>query len=254
MAVARPWLPDGAMTSPQAVSAIGATIGAWVRHWFHAPALHAAPRWTRWSASAEEGGDGWSPPQTLLPHMSLQYRIDIRDIVGGALITHSGSRDLRHANDRQLLRSAADSVLADLDDRLKPLVSALHILAPNSKADRAGSLYCLSIEDDAGRGVIRVFADAAVVVALVKQHIKGLKGDVALIRRAEAIADARVACAALLGRATLPYRDVRGLAVGDVVILQSGRDTGCDLLVEGKVAAHGAVRIPAAGNNPLSPQ
>lgn len=242
------------MTSPQAAGAIGATICGWARHWFHAPVLRPAPRWTRGQFAVREGGEGWSPLQPLSPHISIQSRIDVLDIVGGALTGLSGSRELQHTNDRQLLRSAAGRVLADLDDRLAPLVAELDRPMPFPEASGAASRFCLAIEDDTGRGVIHILADAAVVIAFVKQGIKGLKDDIVLTRRVDAIADARIACGALLGRASVPYPDVRGLAVGDVVVLQSRRDGGCDLLVEGRVAAHGAVRIPVAGNNSLSPQ
>lgn len=249
MAVARPWLPEGAMTSSQAASAIGATIGGWVRHWFHAPALRAAPRWVRWPLPAGEGNEGWSLPRPLSSCISVQCRVDVLDIIGHALIAISSLRDHQHANDRRLLRSAASHVLADLDDRLAPLVVELNIPKPQPEGGRSASLFCLSIEDDAGHDVIRVLADPTVVIAFVKQDMKGSKDDARLTGRVDAVADARIACAALLGRATLAYADVRGLAVGDVVVLQSSRDAGCDLLVEGKVAAHGAVRIAAADND-----
>lgn len=240
----QPWLPDGALTSPQAAAAIAAVVGDWARHWFHAPGFRAAARWT----SAPDDGADWTPPRPLSSYVAVQGRSDGAHIIGQALVALPPARTLQPASDRQLLGAAGRSVLADLDDRLARLTRDLSNMTMSHEPGSDAARLCLAIEDAAGRAVHRLIADVGVVIALARQAIQKRKPAPVLTPRSEALADARVACGIMLGRAHLPYADVRGLAVGDVVILAGGSDAARDLLVEGKVASHAAVRIPAADN------
>lgn len=246
----RPWLPEGALTSPQAAAAVAGVVGDWARHWFHAPGFRAAARWT----SAPDEGAGWAPPRPLSPYVAVQGRTDGADLIGQALVALPSARTLQPAHDRQLLGAAGRSVLADLDDRLAGFVGDLGHITMSHGSRLAAPRLCLAIEDAAGHAVHRLLAEPGVVIALARLGVEKRKAAAVLTPRSEALADARVACGILLGRAHLPYADVRGLAVGDVVILAAGRAAARDLLVEGKVAAHAAVHIPAAGNISLPQQ
>lgn len=252
MTTARPWLPEKALTAPRTAGPIAETIGEWARHWFAEPALRAAQRWARLPSPAEQANETWSPSRPLSRHMSVQYRTDARDVIGSALLAFPGPRGIRHAKDRQLMQLVSDSVLADLTDRLERFTAGLDGPAWSPGDSQAAHGFLLAIADDTGRAVIRLLADPALLVALARQGVETRKGIVPLTGRADALAEVRVACGALLGRANLPYRDVRGLAVGDVLVLGARREAACDLLVDGRVARRRAFRVPAVDTTILS--
>lgn len=245
MTAARSWLPEGAMTGPGAASVITGTIGDWVKNWFAgAAALSVAPQWQRLPHAVEQD-ESWSPPRTVSPHLAMQCRGDLHDAIGKTLLPFLAPRNL-HAKDRQLLQSVGDGIVADLTERLERFVAKLDGPAWSPVEGEAPARFFLTIEDQKGSGIIRLLADSALLVVLARRGVPKLKDTLPLAHRADALAGVSVECGALLGRANLSYREVRDLAVGDVLILDAHRDAAPDLLIEGKVAARGAVYFPIA--------
>lgn len=242
-APARAWLPETALTAPRTAGAIGGTIEDWTAYWFAAPVLSVQAQWALLPVEPERG-EAWTPARPISPHLELQCRADAGDIVGRALLPLSAAKGPSQAKDGELLRSVGNNMLADLAERLERFAASLDGPAwePGSAADALR--FGLALEDDGGNAVIRLLADSTLLVALARRSAKPRREGFPLVGRADAVADVTVECGALLGRANLTYRDVHGLAVGDVLILDARHDAPADLLVDGELAARGAVHVP----------
>ncbi len=239
---ARPWLPETALTAPRTAETISGLIGDWTRNWFATPALFATAHWAQLPSAADRGGD-WSAARPISPHLKLQCRTDAGDIVGRSLLPLPAVNSLSQAKDRELLRSVGNDILADLANRLERFAVSLD--GPATVFGDTCDALCLflALEDDGGNAVVRLLADNAFLVELARRNAKPRREEFPLIGPADAMADVTVECGALLGRANLPYRDVYDLAVGDVLILDTRHDAAADLLVNGEIAALGALHL-----------
>lgn len=232
----QPWLPENALLSGAAVETIATLVQDWRTHWFESRWLSPPAQWV--SAEGHEAAlnDDWGALISVGEGLSLRYRRDASKIAAAALVKLPGNRPTVNAHDQELLQRAVTAIFQDLQQRLAKLAR------PGNDYAR-GKKYQLALNDADGFPILWIGADETLLVQLTKEAISPTQQHPKVSSRAEAIDATSTEAAALLGRASIPYRDLRELSVGDVLVLDAKHNFPVDLWVDGTVAARGRVPI-----------
>jgi hypothetical protein len=240
MIEARPWLPDSCLTSERSIGAVADIVARWSAHWFVTPPLTLSDRWTRHEGQTV-GATDWAEPIAIAPGLAIQPRVGADAAVGPALLSIPTQRATPYGADQHLLRTAGGAILSDLEKRLSHLHCQSGNAAKTLETSKGEELFELSLSDSAGRPVIRIVAASALLVDIVKREVKPRRSLPIAALRSEAVTTKQVEYAARVGSARLSYADLLGLAVSDVLILDTDRKSQFDLLVDGQIAAPRAV-------------
>lgn len=247
MTDARPWLPDGCLTSGRSVVAIADVVALWSSHWFTTSPLTLNDQWVR-HCGQTAGEAGWMQMNQIAPGLVMQSQMDADMVVGQKLLCLAQQRTLSRNADQQLIRTAGRAVLSDLAGRVSNLRPQSQDAPHALEAGNSNKLFAMTLNDNAGKPVTRIVAAFGFLVDLVKRSVAQQRTMSTAASKREVITTTRVEYAARIGTARLAYADLVGLAKGDVLILDSDRTLHFDLLVNGKIAAPRSI-IPEVAND-----
>jgi len=210
------WLPMEAATGPRVRTRIEAAVSAWASRWFTDRRLEASG-WTVRSEAARGGtiDTVWRRPGAGVA-IGCSPREESR-ILDWAL--DANLEALRpDANDRQVLDSFATRLT---DDLVSELEKALGLSNADRDAGAASEpVVVIDLADAHGLRIGALAVPVPAVVALCKSLAPdAARPDIALTPRLDAVGSAEIALDVVLGRTRVGLAELRGLAVGDVLVL-----------------------------------
>ena len=225
------WLPDGAFTDDTVKAALAGVIDAWAEAWILVRSI---------SVSRIRTGRG----KTLAPPDNLRLQGDLAIVD----VLESGKRRLLEAaldvqlsgkvlleNDRAVLDRFVSRILEDLIGRFDPAFGKL----VNGERARLGFTLSLSGED-----ILSATIPHHALVKVIKTGFGGSRrARIAPRPRQKALGPTQVEVRGLLGHAELAVDDLKGLAHGDVLILDRALHEIIELRLSGNDRAIGRGRL-----------
>lgn len=222
----RAFLPAGALTDDRVRQALAEALDGWSRAWFVSARADLSLASAGKLSVADEQADGFGQHARLAPSGAGKRRL-IEAALGEGL-----EGKVLSAADRQALDAFYARLALDLVERIDRLLGR-----------EAGPQMRLEVTLG-GRPIAALGVNRGAVVALVRRALPARSLDGAFpASRADAVAQLPVRVEAVLGRALLTIEDAKGLAVGDVIVLdrplnenaQIRIDPGRALVAEGRL-------------------
>ena len=209
---AREWLPPAALTGEPALEAANEVIRAWSRRWFSNAAVTAAHLEVRARARAGTG-DEWRDFGEAAVRAEPRSALRLARLAMGLQSEPPSLND----NERCVALALADQVVGDL------AAMFLEAAGAGSREARGGlSEEVISLAIVEGRDRLVDVALAASAAVRLRKSRLGLpsKPREAFGSLADEIAPARIEATVELGQAALTLRELRDLAVGDIIVLE----------------------------------
>jgi flagellar motor switch/type III secretory pathway protein FliN len=229
------WLPRQAFSKDAVAAALADWLADWSARWF-----------TRAQAAvtAVRAGDG--DPPSLAPdwfsvhgaHAALAMSArGKRYLLEAALAVELAEHELR-VGDRLLLDSLAEEIVRDI-------VAVLDDAAGLGES-RGGQqlLIAVAIESNA---ILELIVPASLLVPKLKARMARSQTSGRLAQRIDALRSTRLVVQARLGRAEFPINELRGLSVGDVVVMDHALSDPIDLCLAGQDVALARGRLCRSG-------
>lgn len=209
----REWLPQGVFTHDAVQAALAGLLEEWSQHWF----MHRRAEVT---ATSFEG-------------LPAEHSMVVGSETAQIMLCGRGKRHLVEA---LLGVELADVVIAPADHKLldafatdaaADLIARVEAMAP--RTGRRGDRLAISLSLG-GREMAFLFLPHDMLVPALKVVLRQRRRPPEALRRmAEALRPVRLRAAAVLGEATLALGDLRHLAIGDVVVLDTSVRDPVDL-------------------------
>jgi hypothetical protein len=226
----RRWLPPQSLIRGRTVTPFAETIDSWLGHWFVDAPLEIAAEWSPGARPGKDKSD-WAALHSIAPGLDLQERGGATGVLADALIPAIANGVSRSALDGRLRETIGRALLDDLLARLGARFGETAADGIHAQS------YHLSLCDTMGRPVLRLAAGESLLTVLARQGLAPARADSPLVDPDEAIAGTEIEASARVGRARLSFAELRDLASGDVLILDSSHTAPLDLLVDGAIAA-----------------
>jgi flagellar motor switch/type III secretory pathway protein FliN len=234
MAQVSDWLPVGATAHKAVQAKIGAAVAAWSAQWFARRSL-VATGFTPTMGEAAAEADGWRIYREAVA-VSRSPR------AAGRLLDWALDASLEQSavgrRDRQLVDAFERRMIEDLAARVEAALGGQGAARPApSKVDAPhgpmGGLVVGVGEDGGGKLLSLAIPLAAVLPACKAALGPASRNRPGLDSLVEAFGDARLTIEAVLGSADIRLADLRTLAPGDVLVLNTGLAEAADLLMAG---------------------
>lgn len=207
----RPWLPEGVTRRQNVRAELERVVDGWAAAWFATPRL-SAPDFGR----PQEGGPLTQPVSTSISPSDLLQLAALAAEVTDAPDALTGA-------DRTLLRGLGEVMIADLRRRIEDRLTIGPV------APVGGEALEVRLGLRGARPTLGVVIAEAALVGLAKSLMPlPATGGEPLSGVAQALTGTSLTVEAILGDANLTFGDLRGLAVGDVLVL--------DTLLDGRLA------------------
>ncbi|WP_157215374.1 hypothetical protein [Flavisphingomonas formosensis] len=219
----RPWLPASALSVERVRAALAAPLDAWTQRWFAQAAItlsacQPAARLAAVPESTVRIAHATSTSAILLPARGKRHLIE-------AVLDISLSDVTVSEDDHRLLDAFARRICEDLLDRL----------GASGEAPAPGATS-LRLTISHGRDeLLHLDCADTLIIAHIRRARRPAAQPPKLTGRWQALGGQPVAAVALAGRAQLSLEELKGLAVGDVVLL------------EGAVNGRAALSFPPSG-------
>ena len=214
--LAQSWLPIEAATGPRVRARIETAVTAWASRWFTDRRLETSG----WTVRPEAARGGTVDTIWRRPGAGVAIGRSPRE--EGRILDWALDANLEalkpDADDRRVLDAFAARLTDDLASELE---KALGLSDADRDAGAAlGPVVVVDLADAHGLRIGTLAMPVPAVVALCKSLAPdAAKPDVALTPRLDAAASTEVAIEVVLGRTTVGLAELRGLAVGDVLVL-----------------------------------
>jgi hypothetical protein len=214
------WLPRESISPPALNAALGETLRAWTQEWCAAAATSATifDIADLQTTIAEQGSAyGGEFLQVHLPPRGR--RLLLNEALGRTI-----EQEACNESDRLLLDVLVERIVRDLIARLE---NRLGHFAASTHGQRLA--LGIGYSDEA---LCTLVAPAQAVVPLIKEMAtKSHTGSKKPSRRRDALASLMVGLEAVLGTAEVRVDDIRGLATGDILLLDTPADGMADLRI-----------------------
>jgi hypothetical protein len=226
----RRWLPPQSLTRGRTVAPFAETTDSWLGHWFVDAPFEIAAEWTPGDGQGKDKSD-WAALHSIAPGLGLQERGGACGALADALIPAISKGVSGAPMDDRLRETVGRALLDDLMARLG------RRFGETAAAEAHARTYHLPLCDTMGRPVLRLAAGEGLLTALARQGLAPARAHLPPVDPDEAIAGTEIETSARVGRARLSFAELRDLASGDVLILDSSHTAPLDLLVDGAIAA-----------------
>lgn len=241
-----PWLPDDAAVPASAQRALAELIENWSREWFAGEPVRAIGQLTRFAAARSE------------LRKTTWYGCDEGVAIGlpasgaaalGALVLDvSPAPGNRNAEDQKLLDALGRDCLDGLKHRLTQLLGLGKAVWRQSDPGRAEAAnYRLEVALAARAVTVQIALTASRFARFALAALPEPAPTGPLARGADALAGIPVSLSALLGRCNLSLAELSGLAVDDVLVLDSGIADPLPLALDGVPLVRGRGTVVEAG-------
>jgi len=226
----RPWLPAGFADRMDVRSALSDEVTNWASAWFASPCLGAVD-----FGRSQVVGDG---PVVLAIDAADQLQLaalaaDVTDPIEAL----SGA-------DRTLLRGLGDEMFADLRRRLQAL------LAPTAENGFGGADVEMRLGPKGLRPSLRIGLAETTLVGLAKRLMEPpAPASGPLETMTSALTETRLTVDATLGKVDLTLGDLRGLATGDVLVLDTPLDGKIGLSLSGSETQFATALLSQTGDD-----
>jgi flagellar motor switch/type III secretory pathway protein FliN len=229
-ATVRSWLPAGIADRADVRSALSGEVENWASVWFAGPRLGAIDFGRRQSSVGGGAAVAIEAPD-LLQLAALAAEIsDPVEALSGA--------------DRSLLRGLGEEMLVDLRRRLEAL------LDPPAQGSGVGPALEMRLGPKGLRPSLRIVLAEEVLVGLIKQIIgRATRAAEPLASIASALTETSLTIDVNLGKVDLTLGDLRGLAKGDVLVLDTPLDGTISLSLSGARAVFATARLSQTGDD-----
>lgn len=232
----REWLPDSALTGSLVQTTISALVANWSSRWFcqlplAIERLHCA--------------DGL--PTAINLEQERQFRGRIVVIQCSKTRLHQlveCALDMKESppawenSDRALIDAFADKMIADLLNEVEGALVKAEDHVPawvyEQNGFRGNGIVYADLCDQRPRTLLTIALPRSAVIALCKEATDApLRSPKKLTSRLNALSVVSVPIEVSLGTTTMSINDLRGVAIGDVVILDRSLKEGVDLIAAG---------------------
>lgn len=225
-----PWLPAGIADRTEVRAALSREVTDWASAWFASPRLGAID-----FGRSQVAGEG--------PVVLAIEGADLLQLAALAAEVTDPVEALAGA-DRTLLRGLGDEMLADLRRRLQVL------LGPGPGVGFGGVDIEMRLGPKGLRPSLRVGLAEAALVGLAKRLMPTpAPASVPIATMASALTETRLIIDATLGRVDLTLGDLRGLATGDVLVLDTALDGKIGLSLLGSETQFAAALLSQTGDD-----
>lgn len=233
-----PWLPENAVLPAAVQRMLADQIGNWSGDWFAGAPAYAVGQFSRVTAPRSElrktiwhdSGEG----------VAIGLPATGAAALGALVIDVSTAPGNRSAEDIELLGSLGKDCLDDLKHRLGQLFALSKPDWRQSEAGQgAGPAQRLEISLAARALTIQVELTESRFARFLRTMLPASAPTGPLADGADALAGIAVSLSALLGRCSLNLAELSGLAVEDVLVLDSGTADSLPLAVDGALLARG---------------
>jgi flagellar motor switch/type III secretory pathway protein FliN len=218
----REWLPKGAFEESAIKLALAEPIAQWSKCWFsREQALVSLVRTNFVPLTERAQKSAFSSTQTVIEWSKRGKRYLLENALDVQL-SDLGLID----GDRRVMEAFATAVIEDLDKKLSS------VLGNNPVSDRDARV-CVTLEI-AGHDMAMVTLSQNALIPLLKKQLGGSRRSEAALRgRTKALGPTTVQVEGILGDAELAMADLKGLEIGDVLVLNRQLNQAIDLRLSG---------------------
>jgi flagellar motor switch/type III secretory pathway protein FliN len=221
----RPWLPAGIAQRPEVRAELARVVDGWASAWFATACLSAAD-----FGRPQDGGVGQPLALAVGPGELLHLAALAADL--------TDAPEALTGADRTLLRGLGEAMVADLHRRIEDR------LAIGAPAPVGGESLEIRIGPRGARPTLIIAIAEAALVGLAKGLMSTPPAPRAsLTGIAQALTETSLTIEAILGEANLTFGDLRGLAVGDVLVLDTPLEGLLALSLSGGDRAFATARL-----------
>ena len=239
----REWLPAEALDGTAVRRLVGEAVALWAPNWFARPDV-AAAEFKACRGAAARRATGWRVARAIGTALPSSETLRLAGLALGAeperLVLSEADRDVIGRFTASIAGDLAGAIEAALG--LDPLEAGFSAEADDPFAGDGGLQF--SVTDRRDRPLLHVAIPSAALVPFRKGAISPTRRRASPLARLDRAFEATaVRVEARLGKAVLPLRELAGLAVGDVIILDRAVDDGAELSLRssGRPFARGAI-------------
>lgn len=215
-AQAQAWLPDAAILGARPRAAIEAAATQWAARWMTGRGVKVAG----WRL--DDRGPSAQADRVVRPGVSVEMRSGARARLLTWALALDDADPAASPNDQRVLTAFADRMVADLATAL----AALSARPPAPEPTEEGAVLIADLASDNGAPLARLVLARSWAVNLAKALAPppARPSALSLTPRLRAAAKADCAIEAVLGRVRLGLGDLKALAPGDVLVLDTPLD------------------------------
>lgn len=238
---AKDWVPLEGLSAPELAGALEEALRGWSTAWFWRRAVHVgAPRVV--AAPSERGGADW---RALCADVWLDESRSPRErFTGWALDAEPRELSL-NAADRRILDELGKTISDDLGRRLALAFDAAEASVGAPILPLGGLAFAL--EDDRGTPVGVIALSASLIARFLRRGRR--EATARPVNPLALVGDRKVRLQATLGAAQLSLADLREVAVGDVLVLDTALLGAATLRLEGRSEVVLRARLSYDGDN-----